>query len=129
MIVGLITFLIFALGWRQCGETKVEFALSLFISIAVGFCVFVLFRSSLKAWLMFFLLGLALGLGSAIELFWEVPFDRQCFVALATALFWIVLSFMMGMIAEFICFLHNRLHIVGKGTEEKISKLMSDGKK
>ena len=129
LIIGLITFLVLVSGWSKCSETRGEFMILLLMSVATGFCVFVLCRSSMKAWLVFFLLGLALGLESALELFWEISFDRQCFVALATALFWMVLAFVMGSIAEFIRLLHRVSHKIGKSTEEKINKLMNKAKK
>ena len=53
LIIGLITFLVLVFGWSKCGETNSEFALLFLISIAVGFCVFILSRSRLKAWLVF----------------------------------------------------------------------------
>ena len=116
-------------GWCKCGGTISEFALLCLSSIAVGFCIFILCRSSLKAWLVFFLFGLVLGLESAIELFWEVPFDQQCFIALATALFWMVFAFVIGAIAEFIRSLHRLSHVIGKGAEEKLSRLINKIKK
>ena len=126
--VGLLTFLPLALGWRRCGEFKSEFAFLIILSIAVGFLVFVFRRYNLKAWITVFLLGLVLGMASSVDLLWEVPFERQCFISLATILFWVVLASVVGSIAEFIRFIHRLAHSIGNDTEEKMKELINKNK-
>jgi hypothetical protein len=107
---GIVTALVLGYGWYKCGESLSELGLAVGIGVAVGFTLFLLAKLRWRAWQAVFGVFALIGLGSAVELLFETPFERQCFVALATMLFWLVLGLSVGMLAEFIRFLDRLVH-------------------
>ena len=128
LAAALLTAVVFTVGWVHSGGTGLELALAAAVVAGVGFGTFVLSRAKAYAWLVAVAFGLLFGLESANELFWEVPFERQCLIALITALFWLVLFFILGGLAEFIRTLHHLSHRIGLGVEERMKEQMEKKK-
>ena len=120
--IGALTLAVLLIGWFGCGQAGLELALLAMIALANGLGAYFLVRSQLRAWLTVLLIGWFIGLESAVELFMETPFEQQCLVALATAVFWMILALFIGALAELIRSLHNASHRAAAGLEERLKE-------
>lgn len=100
---------VFAYGFRIAGDPDLAWYVSLSALLSTGFAV-LLARARLTGWLAAFVLGLAVGVLSALDLFLGPLFERQFFAALITFVTYAVLGFAVGAFLEFIRTLHRLSH-------------------
>lgn len=100
---------VFAYGFRIAGDPDLAWYISLSAILSGGFSI-LLAQARLRAWLIAFVLGLAVGILSALDVFLGPIFERQFFVALITFVTYAVLGFAIGAFLEFIRTLHRLSH-------------------
>ncbi|MBN1585345.1 hypothetical protein JW899_03180 [Candidatus Uhrbacteria bacterium] len=108
--VGSVTAAVLVAGWFRGDREAADIGLSVTLALATGAAFFALGKARFLAWSAVFSAGWLIGLGSAVEIFAGEGFDRQGFVVLATVLFWLVLSLVIGFLAEFILAVHRLTH-------------------
>jgi quinol-cytochrome oxidoreductase complex cytochrome b subunit len=123
-LIGGITWLcllatLFFGYWRDGGrpmELAGAVAASFFVSLAlVGMSA-----KGLKAWVFGTLGGAAVGIFSALDLFFGDRFERAFFVAFATLAFFIALGLILGALAELVRFLHWAVHQAAEAGTRRI---------
>jgi len=97
-------------GYAFCGEGPVQLALALVAPAAAGAACAYIWHKRLYAWFTGLAGGLLIGLLSSLQLLMGEIFVQECFVVLATFLFFAVLGCLLGAVAEFIRLLHHIVH-------------------
>lgn len=114
LLIGLASAAALALvdisAYVHSGTSWRDLLLALVLPPAVGACGALFLHWRFHAWLSGFTAGVCIGIFSALPLLSGESFDGEFFVASATLLFFIILGFIIGAIAEFIRLLHFIVH-------------------
>ncbi len=114
VIAGIVTVIaplfVFTGGFVNAEPTAVQTGLTVVFILSTGVVTAFFFALHLRFWFSGVLIGLIVGTLFAYDLLRQPLFQQQFFVSMATMMFFVVLGFLFGAVAEFIHKVHHVLH-------------------